>query len=806
MAEHDLADVLRSMEFVCSKSPEPTALLDARGAILWTNASMRRAYGIDTSVRERVRLCDTVVAQDPRTHDRVTLVSQTRDPEHVECLTRHVQGHTMRVVCERRWLDAEQNFLVVTLRDVTWRHCQMGLHVARAAVLDTNHDSVEDALQRLVDTLYGYTCGMAPCVTLFDQASNTLNCAASRGLPKGYVELLVDVPVNANVGSCSHAVATNERTITENLLTDPKWASFSDLARLSEMRSCWSEPIRSKDGEMLGSFALYYGEPRAATEHGLLFFSEAAALVRETIERVGRLSEVRRLQRLHSREATLRKLIVDHVPSMIYWQGADRTIQGCNVAFANAIGYSDPDELIGTRAPAPQGWAVVEHIAPLDEELMLSGDVDTHVQEFVLRGARGRERTVVVENMCIRDEHGEIIGLLGVCDDVTDERRATAHAMQQQKLEALGRLVGGVAHDFNNLLFVIQSNLELIEDTLSSDDEFARTCAREALVASERGAKLTRQLLSSSRRATLTPTVIDLNETLTRVHSMLTRTLPATLDVHVEHAPYACTTRIDQSLAENALLNLALNARDAMNDRGNLTLSVDEIHLAHELGLDLPAGLYARVRVRDEGEGMPPDVLAAAFDPFFTTKPVDKGTGMGLAMVHGFVHQSGGAITLESELGKGTTATLYFPSHVGGLEHDSNVEADRDTHHPLHILLVEDDPHVRSALSNLLESMAHRVLAVEHAQAALDVLDAPPTPPIDLVLSDAVMPGAIQGIELAEHVKALHPDVPIILMSGYPTLPNSDPQTSASHITLTKPFTRSELTNALYGFVHAAHF
>jgi PAS domain S-box-containing protein len=932
MPEHDPSDLILSMEIVCATSREPIALLERDGTVLWANASMRRTYGVDPHGGRGGLLGELVCARDPNTHDPVTLAGATHDDDDpLDCTTRHVLGHVVRVACERRLLSEHHGHVMVTLRDVTWRHCQMGLHAARAAMLDVPDAGLEDTLQKLLDTLYDYTIGMAPTVMLYEPESRTLTCAASRGLPKGYVEQLVDAPIGVGVGTCSHAVATNQRTITEDFLTDPRWATFTDLARQSSMRSCWSEPIRSSDGQMLGSFALYYGEPRVPTDHELLFFTEAAGLVRETIERarhasevrevrrrqerierrfqqlhyhaadaivtadaqryivnvneaaeamfgwpreellgkrievlvpfelqtfhqgaasrfvlkdthdripprvikarkrdgeiidaeaslfsfadggeffataiIRDLSEVRRLERLHAHEATLRKLIVDHVPAMIYWQGVDRAIQGCNIAFANALGYATPDDLIGTRGPVPLGWTVLAHIDPLDEDRMLAGEIEAHTQEFVLQGPQGQERTVVVENTCIRDDHDEIIGLLGVCTDVTDTRRAAARAVQQQKLEALGRLVGGVAHDFNNMLFVIQSNLELIEDTLEPDDTFARTCAREALVASERGSRLTRQLLSSSRRATLTPTVVDLNDTLDRVHSMLARTLPATISVHLERTPYTCMARVDQSLTENALLNLAINARDAMKGNGTLTLSVDEVHLEGGPGLGLSRGAYARVRVRDEGEGMTPDVLASAFDPFFTTKPVDEGTGMGLAMVHGFVHQSGGAITLESEPGEGTTVTLYFPSHSGSPDHESEVEDVRDDARVLRVLLVEDDPHVRSALTNLLASMNHEVIAVEDAHAALDRLDAASEPrlEVDLILSDAVMPGTIQGPELAEHVGRMRPGLPIVLMSGYPILPSSDAMIS-THIHLSKPFTRAALTQAMNEATHA---
>ncbi len=764
--------------------------------------------------------------------------------------------------------------------------------------------------------------GVSPSIMLKNADRESLYCAASRGLPEAYASVITDITLGPNVGTCGTAAYVGERQITEDIIDDPCWRDYQDIALLSGMRACWSEPIRGTHGDVLGTFALYYETPRTPTDQELAFFSSATDLVREALERaqhdrelemersararserrlqqlhdrapdaivttdssrrvvsfnnaaermfgwtreaiVGEfigvlippehqefhsdaaerfvsgaggshvkprmvearhrdgtlfsgeaslyyyiegderfataiirdVTEQRRLERAHERESALRKVIVDHVPSMIYWKDTAQMIQGCNLPFALAVGAETTEEVFGLETVHPPGWIVTEEVDPIDEKRILDGEINTFSKEVVIRHESGDERTIVIRNMCMKGPEDEIIGILGICDDVTDARRAVDVALQQQKMEALGRLVGGVAHDFNNLLFVIQSNLELIQDELPPG-EFVSACLRDAIDATTRGARLTRQLLSSGRRANLSPRVIDLNDTLVRVESMLKRTIPATIDIELELDHFPCLIQIDVALLENALLNLAINARDAMKRGGVLTIGVDEVILEHEPDLALDTGRYARVRVQDTGEGMTPEVIQRAFEPFFTTKPVDEGTGMGLSMVHGFVVQSQGATRITSEPGEGTTVTLFFPSHEGSLSAISEVDYQPSLEDALRIMLVEDDASVRRALESVLESMGHEVTALENAADALELLEHMDEPP-HVILSDAVMPGTVQGPELSERVRALYPNLQVVLMSGYPVLPASHARLPDLPIQLSKPFSRSELIAAL---------
>jgi signal transduction histidine kinase len=374
-----------------------------------------------------------------------------------------------------------------------------------------------------------------------------------------------------------------------------------------------------------------------------------------------------------------------------------------------------------------------------------------------------------------------------------EESRARVEAEQQlhhaQRLESIGRLTGGVAHDFNNLLTVVVNSLELLDARAASSE--VRALVRPALDAALRGGELTRSLLAFSRRQDLRPEVVDVRDTVQRlVTSILRRVLPESIEVdaHVGDAPQLA--KIDPTQLEAALLNLAVNARDAMPLGGTLRFDVDSVEALTDTA-ELALGSYVRVRVTDTGHGISEELLERVFEPFFTTKG-EQGSGLGLSMVYGFARQSGGAIRLESVKGEGTTAELLLP-HYRGEELPPTRRgrnASRLGRGEL-VLVVEDEASVRALTVQSLRSLGYRTIEASNAADALRMVDE--NPDLQMVMTDVVMPGELDGLELAENLQVRRPDVALLIVSGY-----SEPTTSPIRWpTLAKPYRRDELARAL---------
>ncbi len=379
--------------------------------------------------------------------------------------------------------------------------------------------------------------------------------------------------------------------------------------------------------------------------------------------------------------------------------------------------------------------------------------------------------------------------------DVTRRLQAETIVRQAQKMEAIGRLTGGVAHDFNNLLQVIGSNLDLLASELPSDGEAARRLAN-AMAGAERGARLTGQLLAFARRQPLDPRVLNLGRVVREMTELLQRTLGERIAVEAVVAGGLWNTLADPSQVENAILNLAINARDAMAEHGGkLTIevanaSLDDTYAAEHT--EVTAGQYVLLAVSDTGTGMSPEVAAQVFEPFFTTKPEGQGTGLGLSQVYGFVKQSGGHIKLYSEPGHGTTVKLYLPRSRRAEEAAEPVPASPVKGGSETVLVVEDDLPVRLAVVELLNDLGYQVLIAEGTEAALAILGSGAQ--IDLLFTDVVMPGPVSTRELARRAQEAQPNLAILYTSGYTE--NAiihDGRLDEDVLLLSKPYRRDDL-------------
>ncbi len=361
-------------------------------------------------------------------------------------------------------------------------------------------------------------------------------------------------------------------------------------------------------------------------------------------------------------------------------------------------------------------------------------------------------------------------GFVLTISDRTKRAQADAVLRESQKMQAIGQLTGGIAHDFNNLLTVVLGNLEFIR-TKPSDEQRLQTRLERAIWAAQRGATLTRQLLAFARKQPLAPAALDLGATMPELVPLLRRTLGEHIEVRYVETAGLWPAMADPAQLESAVLNLALNARDAMPGGGRLTIELANKVLDAEYAgrhQEVTAGDYTMLAVSDTGHGMTPEVMARVFEPFFTTKPDGKGTGLGLAMVFGFVKQSGGHVKLYSEPGEGTTVRLYLPRAVGAAAAASQrsggpVELPRGT---ATVLVVEDEPAVREIAVAILADLGYRVLQAADGDEGLLVFGAH-APAVDMLLTDVVLPGKVRGRELAERITAIRPEVSVLFMSGY---------------------------------------
>jgi PAS domain S-box-containing protein len=370
----------------------------------------------------------------------------------------------------------------------------------------------------------------------------------------------------------------------------------------------------------------------------------------------------------------------------------------------------------------------------------------------------------------IHDEQGELVGFAKVTRDLTERRAAEEQLRQAQKMEAIGQLTGGVAHDFNNLLTVISGNMETLQRRLSEhDDARLQRLVNSALLASSRAAALTHQLLAFSRRQPLQPKAVSVNVLITGMSDLIRRSLPESISIETVQAGGVWSTFVDANQLENCLLNLAVNARDAMPDGGKLTIETANVFLdeKYAIGAEVPPGQYVGVFVSDSGVGMAPEVLSKAFEPFFTTKGEGQGTGLGLSQVYGFVKQSGGHVKIYSEVGAGTTIKIYLPRLLASdsITENQSAAASVPKGNGETILVVEDEPDVRNFAVEALGELGYRVLDAQDGSHALRILDSHRE--VELLLTDVGLPGGMNGRQLADEARRRRADLKVLFTSGY---------------------------------------
>jgi PAS domain S-box-containing protein len=502
---------------------------------------------------------------------------------------------------------------------------------------------------------------------------------------------------------------------------------------------------------------------------------------------------------LRESEERFRLLVQGVTDYAIYMLSPTGNITNWNSGAERIKGYTH-DEVVGT------------HFSRFYTEEDRAVDAPAHAlataareKRFEKEGWRVRKdgsrfwANVVID--AIHNEQGTLIGFAKVTRDITEKKRAeealeraNAALFQSQKMEAIGQLTGGIAHDFNNLLAVMASSLDVISTRPHEPPNIRLLDSMRRAV--ERGATLTQQLLSFARQQPLQATKCNLNKLIGGFEAVLRRAGDSSIAVDFSLAPALKLVLVDAARFEAALLNLVVNARDAMPQGGQLTIATANVELGKQQINHLAAGAWVRISVTDTGTGMPPEVAARAFEPFFTTKEIGKGTGLGLSQVYGFITQSGGDVLLESDVGTGTTVAIYLPAMAGATD-DADTDADADADAATDtVLIVEDEPDVMEVAAELFRSIGYEVLTAGNGHDAIDILKR--RNDIDVLFTDVMMPNGMSGIELAHFARKHCPGVKVILASGYPL-----PALKAQHgnlddfMFMSKPYRLSELAKKL---------
>lgn len=651
-----------------------------------------------------------------------------------------------------------------------------------------------ETLSALIRIVQQSAPGMIASILVLDDDGRRLWTAAAPDLPEAYSRAINGVEIGANVGACGTAAYLRQRVICADIATDPLWERFRDVALPHGLRACWSEPVFSGSGEVLGTFALYYHEPRGPADTDLEVISTAAHLAGIAISARRNSDALLRVNRQLERAHARLEAILDGAPNVaiqcydrtgrvVFWNSASERIYG--FTRAEAVGRH-----LGELILTPQEAAEFEQLlgsaeAPRSEPIL---------REFPTRTRGGDTRWMLSSIFRVPDREA---GSHWVCIDVdiTERKQLEQQLSHSQKMEGIGRLAGGIAHDFNNLLTAIIGYAEMTQISLPADHSLLQNL-QQIQRAAQRAGELTRHLLAFARRQIIEPRVINVNELVDEMQMMLRRLIGEHIALATHLASDAWPVEVDPGQLEQIIVNLAVNARDAMPAGGTLTIQTGNAPLVQrsaELPAELPPGEYLRITVTDTGIGMTAETLAHVFEPFYTTKEVGVGTGLGLATAYGIVRQARGTITVSSEPNAGATFQIYLPRAYERPREDHAAQpAANDVRGGETVLIVEDEPLVRQVAEQALRSRGYTVLAAESGADALRIAqDFSNT--IDLVLCDVVLPG-MRAREFIDALQRVRPGVHVLYMSGYTDdelLLQSGFQTATA--ILPKPFTPNTL-------------
>ena len=491
-------------------------------------------------------------------------------------------------------------------------------------------------------------------------------------------------------------------------------------------------------------------------------------------------------------------LIIDSSEDAILSKDLNGTITSWNKGAERIYGYS-PEEVVGKPISLLVPEDHPDEIPGILRKIAAGERIEHHESVRVTKDGRRLEVSLSVSPL--RNPSGEIVGASVIARDITAQKKAEGHLRQAQKMEAIGRLAGGVAHDFNNILGIINACTEFLRDRIDPTAE-PSLYVENIRKATERGTSLTKQMLAFSRTSVVQPRILDLNERLREISKLLRPLLGEDVEVLIVPKTNSAVVEADPGQIDQIVVNLAVNARDAMPRGGKFILETNSVRF-HDTFAEqqqaMPPGRYVLLAASDTGTGMDEATVSHIFEPFFTTKESGKGTGLGLATVYGIVKQSAGHILVYSEPGHGTTFKIYLPSaeHKIGIASNPEAEASVPKRKGTTILLVEDDEIMRSLTRKLLEEHGYTVVEADDGKSALEWTESHSTP-IDLLLTDVMM-RRMSGPELVERLTASRPDLKVVYMSGYTGELMANRDVLKPGVTLLeKPFSRSALLNTIH--------
>jgi PAS domain S-box-containing protein len=604
---------------------------------------------------------------------------------------------------------------------------------------------------------------------------------------------------------CLRLMRAGEPYVVEDSEVDPRTQSVLISYRKTQIRGVICVPLL-KNGMLRAAMAVHCNEPRRWQREEVDLAQFVASRCWESIERARVTRALREANEKLEREAQIRsadlsrterqfsQLVAGVTDCAIYMLDTNGRVATWNPGAQRIKGYT-ADEVIGRHFS--QFYTIEDRASGLPE---LSLSLVATKGKFEGEGWRMRKdgsrfwASVLIDPIYGPDQ--QIAGYAKITRDMTERRLIQDQLNQAQKMEAIGQLTGGVAHDFNNLLTVILGNLDTVQRRASAEDKRLQRAIEHATRGAERAAALTHQLLAFARRQPLNPKPTRVNQLVTTLLELIRRTLPEGISVHSKLSAGVGQVSVDPNQLESALLNLAVNARDAMSGQGALTIETELVEVSADEALrlgDLQPGAHAVISVIDTGVGMSSEVMARAFDPFFTTKPMGQGTGLGLSQVFGFVKQSGGTVKLQSEPAGGTMVRIYLPrvdaAAVSRSEtsHDEALRVDNNET----VLVVEDEDDVRAYSLECLQELGFTVLHAAEGQSALRLIAEHPE--IRLLITDVGLP-QMNGRELAEEARRLRPELPVLFTTGYAQdAMFRQGKLDRNAELLTKPFNRTQL-------------
>jgi signal transduction histidine kinase/CheY-like chemotaxis protein len=626
--------------------------------------------------------------------------------------------------------------------------------IAQGAPLDA-------VLHELVALVEREVHGMLGSVLLVDNERGTVHPIAGPSLPASYTQALEGEKIGPAAGSCGTAAYLKERVVVADIATHPYWVDYKFLALSHGLRACWSTPILTAEGTVLGTFAMYYGEPREPLPQELAWVDEATdlatiAILRDRSERELRASEQRYRAIASDLDGRIKQLTLLHTIARLIQSELE-----IDQALLNAIAALVPmgfrsSVQCETRLCYGDIEATTEAFSKVDQRFSQAFQVGSRrgMLEVGYRGGGAPGGDLLAEE---RELMRSLTDMLVASFGRDQAQRALREA---ERLEGLGTLAAGIAHDFNNILTAVRGHTELALFEVR-DSAVARHSLEEVRAGCLRATKLVRQILTFGQREAMHREPVSLRAVVAEAVGLLASTLPPAIDLRTRFAAGDWPIWADETQVHQVIMNVAGNAIAAMDKRaGEIEIALDGLEVGEmQRHLDLANGRYMRLRIRDEGCGMSQETLTRAFEPFFSTKPASEGTGLGLAVVHGIMKSHDGTVTVDSELGRGTTFELFFPA-VGTRPH----EPAGATRSP-HVLYVDDDEALLVLTLRLLRRLGYRATGVTDPRAALAVLRNDPRA-VDVVISDTNMPG-FSGPELIREINALHPHVRTVLVSGH---------------------------------------